>query len=67
MAISASTYYNLALKSDGKVIAWGDKRFYREVPLGLSNVVAISAGEGFCLAITTNIDGRNLSVPALQK
>lgn len=57
VAISAASAYNLALKRDGKVVAWGDKRRYREVPSQLTNVVSIVAGEGFCLAITTNVDG----------
>jgi alpha-tubulin suppressor-like RCC1 family protein len=53
-AIAAGREYSLALKKDGTVVAWGDHRFYRDVPAGLSNVVAIAAGDGFCLAITTN-------------
>lgn len=55
VAIAAGDQYGLALKSDGTVAAWGDHRFYRAVPAGLTNVVAIAAApEGFCLAITTN-------------
>ena len=53
-AIAASYEYSLALKKNGTVVAWGNKRFYRDVPAGLTNVTAISAGHGFCLAITTN-------------
>jgi len=44
--------YSMALKSDGTVIGWGPA--FPTPPAGLSNVVAISAGEGYCLAITTN-------------
>jgi alpha-tubulin suppressor-like RCC1 family protein len=54
IAISAGQEYSLALKIDGTVVAWGNKRFYRDVPANLKGVVAISAGDGFCLAITTN-------------
>ena len=54
-SIAASGNYNLALKNDGTVVGWGHGRFYpRTVPVGLSNVVAIAAGETFCLAITAN-------------
>jgi alpha-tubulin suppressor-like RCC1 family protein len=55
VAIAAAGRYSLALKGDGTVVAWGDKRCYRGVPAGLSGVVAIAAApEGLCLAITTN-------------
>lgn len=54
VAISAADEYNLALKENGSVVAWGNHRFYADVPSNLTNVVAIVAGEGFCLAITTN-------------
>jgi alpha-tubulin suppressor-like RCC1 family protein len=54
VAIAAGHEYSLALKRDGTVVAWGNKRFYRDVPEALTNVVAIAAGEDFCLAITTN-------------
>jgi alpha-tubulin suppressor-like RCC1 family protein len=54
VAIAAADRYSLALKGDGTVVAWGDKR-YRDALAGLSGVVAIAAApEGFCLAITTN-------------
>jgi alpha-tubulin suppressor-like RCC1 family protein len=46
---------SLALKSDGTVVFWGHSPYHRmDVPEGLSNVVAIAAGQTFCLAITTN-------------
>jgi alpha-tubulin suppressor-like RCC1 family protein len=45
----------MALKTDGTVVAWGENGFHQtDVPAGLSNVVAIAAGENFGLAITTN-------------
>ena len=46
---------SLALKKDGTVVFWGWNPYHKtDVPEGLSNVVAIAAGRGFCLAITTN-------------
>ena len=54
VTVSAAQGYSLALKRDGTVVAWGDRRFYRAVPGWLTSVAAIAAGEGFCLAITTN-------------
>jgi alpha-tubulin suppressor-like RCC1 family protein len=52
VSIAAYGDYSLALKRDGTVVGWG--RSCPKVPPGLSGVVAISAGEGYCLAITTN-------------
>jgi alpha-tubulin suppressor-like RCC1 family protein len=47
--------YALALKNDGTVVAWGRMNSHpATVPDGISNVVAIAAGGGWCLAITTN-------------
>jgi hypothetical protein len=56
-SIAASRGYSLALKKDGTVVSWGrmvNDQYPATVPAGLSNVIAISAGESFCLAITTN-------------
>ena len=49
-AIAAGIYHSLALKSDGKVIQWGNSNFVAP-PVGLSNVVAIAAGYGNNLAL----------------
>lgn len=47
--------YSLALKRDGTVVGWGMIHGKPvSVPEGLSNVVAIAAGQSFCMAITTN-------------
>jgi alpha-tubulin suppressor-like RCC1 family protein len=57
LSIAASRGYSLALKKDGTVVSWGrmvNDQYPATVPAGLSNVIAISAGESFCLAITTN-------------
>jgi alpha-tubulin suppressor-like RCC1 family protein len=53
VAVAAAGRYSLALKGDGTVVAWGDKR-YRGVPGGLGGVVAIAVGGEFCLAVATN-------------
>jgi alpha-tubulin suppressor-like RCC1 family protein len=57
VAIAASRGFSMALRQDGRVVAWGrmiNDLYPATVPHGLSNVVAIAAGESFCLAITTN-------------
>ncbi|HYI15027.1 MAG TPA: hypothetical protein VEX37_06530, partial [Thermomicrobiales bacterium] len=43
-AIDAGPFRTVALKTDGTVVAWGEKFFDQTVPAGLSNVVAIDAG-----------------------
>ena len=54
-AIATGGGCRLALKADSTVVAWGYMGFQpATVPAGLSNVVAIAAGNSFCLAITTN-------------
>jgi alpha-tubulin suppressor-like RCC1 family protein len=55
IAIAAGKEFSPALKRDGTVVGWGKNNLHRmDVPAGLNGVVAISAGENFCLAITTN-------------
>lgn len=57
LGIAAGNGYSLALKRGGTLVAWGrwDNGLYpATVPAGLSNIVAIAAGESFCLAIATN-------------
>jgi alpha-tubulin suppressor-like RCC1 family protein len=57
IAISAHDGYSLALRRNGTVVAWGrmvNGMYPVDVPSGLSNVVAISAGFDYCAAITTN-------------
>jgi hypothetical protein len=54
-AISAGSFHNLALRTDGTVMAWGANGFGESsVPVTVSNIVAISAGEGFSLALKNN-------------
>jgi alpha-tubulin suppressor-like RCC1 family protein len=56
VAIAANTT-SMALKSDGKIVTWGFSPYHSmDAPAGLSNVVAIAAGDTYCLAITTNLD-----------
>ena len=50
-----------ALKRDGSLVRWGVTPDYSlDPPHALSNVVAISAGYGYCLAITTSTNLDNL-------
>ena len=52
VAIAAGYYHNLALKSDGTVVAWGDNRYGKcTVPAGLNGVVAIAGGSDHSLAL----------------
>jgi alpha-tubulin suppressor-like RCC1 family protein len=56
VAIAAGAYHSLALRSDGKVVAWGDNTVGQlNVPTGLSNVVAIAAG--FAQGLALKLDG----------
>ena len=55
IAVASSDMFSLALLNDGTIRNWGNS--YNPsfaIPVGLSNVVAITAGPRFCLAITTN-------------
>ncbi len=55
VSISASKNLSMALRDDGTLVAWGSNEYgRRDIPVGLSNVVGMAAGETFCLAITTN-------------
>lgn len=57
VSVAANHGYSMALKKDGTIITWGrmvNDLYPVTVPEGLSNVVAIAAGDNFCLAITTN-------------
>ena len=52
--------HNLALKKDGTVCAWGDNyKGQTNVPMGLTNVIAIAAGTYHSLALKA--DGRVVS------
>jgi hypothetical protein len=61
VAISAGAYHMMALRADGRVIAWGAPGFVPRdlilaVPPDLTNAVAIAAGYDHCLALRS--DGR---------
>ena len=50
-AIAANSSYCVALKNDGTVVAWGNNDAGQlDIPAGLANVAAISAGEYHVLA-----------------
>jgi hypothetical protein len=54
VAVAAGSTLGLALKADGKVVAWGTNSWgeCREpVPPDLTNVVTIAAGDSHCLAL----------------
>jgi alpha-tubulin suppressor-like RCC1 family protein len=49
------SYHNLALKADGTVVAWGDDFAGQvDVPEGLSNVVAVTAGQFHSVALRSD-------------
>jgi hypothetical protein len=53
VAIAAGSFHSLALKSDGSLVIWGDNSAgQKNVPLGLTNFVAIAAGNFQSLALT---------------
>lgn len=65
--ISAGRWHNLALLSNGTVVAWGStSRGEVNVPLGLKDVVAISAGTQVSLALTKSLVPLIRSHPASQ-
>jgi RHS repeat-associated protein len=52
IAIDAGAYYGLALTSGGTMVGWGDNTYGEtNVPAGLTNVVKISAGGWYSLAL----------------
>jgi alpha-tubulin suppressor-like RCC1 family protein len=51
-SIAASRELSLALTKDGEVKAWGNNRLSQlDIPHDVTNICAVSAGDGFCLAI----------------
>ena len=60
IAISAGYSYDLALKADGSVVAWGST-LSNDALTGLSNIVAIAAGDERGLALRA--DGTLFSLP----
>jgi alpha-tubulin suppressor-like RCC1 family protein len=55
VAIAAGNLHSVALKADGRVIAWGDNTFGQtNVPANLSNAVAIAAAWNNTIALRSN-------------
>ena len=62
--IAAGYNHNLALKSDGTVVAWGDNRDGQStVPSGLNGIVAIAAGGRHTLALIAAAPPLTLATP----
>ena len=54
-AVAAGGWHNLALKSDGTVVGWGDNGAGQATPpAGLTDVVAIAAGFSYSLALKSD-------------
>lgn len=54
VAVASGAYHNLALKTDGTVVAWGNSTFGQtNLPPGLSNVVAVACGDYHSMALTS--------------
>src|SRR5205807_2188313 len=52
VAISASEWHNLALKSDGTIVGWGSDNYgQNEVPRWPTRAIGIADGLGYSLAI----------------
>lgn len=57
LAIAASRFHSLALRSDGTVIGWGYNAFGQtNIPAGLSEVKAVAAGDFHSLAANTTAE-----------
>jgi alpha-tubulin suppressor-like RCC1 family protein len=55
MDVSAGQAFNLGLRSDGTVVAWGSNNYLEAtIPEGLSEVTAIAAGSTHALALRQN-------------
>lgn len=55
IALAAGNSFSLALRTDGRVAAWGDNTYGQtNLPAGLSNVTAIAAGTAHALALRSD-------------
>ncbi len=54
IAISAGAYHNLALKSDGSIVGWGDDNYGQATPPTGGGYVAIAAGGVHSFALKTD-------------
>jgi hypothetical protein len=52
VGISAGFFNSFAVRKNGVVVAWGrNEKKQCDVPIGLTNVVAVSGGAGHALAL----------------
>ncbi len=54
IAIAASLYHSLALKSDGSIVGWGNNNSGRATPPAGNNYIAIAAGRYHSLALKSD-------------
>ena len=51
IAISAGVWHDLALRSNGTIVGWGDNSFDQTTPPPGDDYVSIEAGGGYSLAL----------------
>ncbi|MHC4364394.1 MAG: RCC1 domain-containing protein [Planctomycetota bacterium] len=52
--ITAGTYHNLALKSDGSIVGWGDNEYGQADPPDGNDFVGVAAGRRYSLALKSD-------------
>ena len=68
MAIAAGDIHSLALKADGTVVGWGYNGYGQTtIPAGLTNVVAIAAGDNLQSGAQGRRHGRRLGRQLLRR
>jgi hypothetical protein len=61
IAVAAGWHDSVVLRADGTLFGWGDRDFGEtNPPAGLSNVVAISLAQNYCMALT--VDLKNIAI-----